>query len=108
MNGGGGGLWDLFQASGVAWFFGVIGRLVFHSREVQAGRRSPFGWHLLWEIPVAIAMGTIGMGIASYLSLPHGWPTAAVVASISYIGPGFIEWAFDTIKSKANHTPGQS
>ena len=33
---------------------GLLGRLMFHAKLVQSGRRKPFSWVLFWDIPIAL------------------------------------------------------
>ncbi|MGY0794273.1 phage holin family protein [Azospirillum argentinense] len=68
----------------------IVGRLMFHARQVQAGRRRFFSPHLVWELPVAIATGLIGKGIASYYGLGD-WQETATIVTVAYLGPGFVE-----------------
>lgn len=83
--------WREFLLSGlVAVLCGCLGRLMFHARQVQAGRRHFLSWALLWELPVAIATGVIGKGVAEYLGL-NGWQDTAAIVTIAYLGPGFVE-----------------
>lgn len=83
---------DLFKAA-VAIAAGVIGRLMYHAREVQALRRPPFSWHLVWELPVAIGMGLVAAGAADHFDLAR-LPTIALIVGISYLGPPVVEWMF--------------
>jgi hypothetical protein len=69
---------------------GFLGRLMFHARQVQAGRRRFFSLALAWELPVAIATGIIGKGIAEHFGLT-GWQDTAAIVTVAYLGPGFVE-----------------
>lgn len=83
--------WREFLLSAfVAVLCGIIGRLMFHARQVQMGRRAFLSWSLLWELPVAIATGVIGAGVAEYLALA-GWQNTACIVTVAYLGPGFVE-----------------
>ena len=64
----------------------LVGRLMWHGSEVRAGRRSIFGWALLWEFPVAFGMALMGEGLASYFDLKSPSSTA-VIAFLAYLGP---------------------
>jgi len=77
---------NLFGGAVTTLIGAFTGRLMWHSGEVQLGRRRFFGKELLWEIPVAIGMAVIGEGIASYLGL--GQPVrTGLVAMLAYLGP---------------------
>ncbi len=79
--------WD-----GAALMFGagLIGRLMWHSGEVQRGRRRFLSWELVWEMPVAAGMTLIGLGVSDYLGLGV-MPTAAIVSTATYLGPRGLE-----------------
>lgn len=68
----------------------ILGRLMYHARQVQIGRRRFLSAHLLWELPVAIGTGIIGQGIAAHFGL-SGMQETACIVTIAYLGPGFIE-----------------
>lgn len=88
------------QSSGglIGWmqaFFGAgattiiaagLGRLVYHSGEVRAGRRPAIGLHLIWEVPTAVVMALVAESLAAYLNLPPQ-VTTGVVAVLAYLGP---------------------
>lgn len=75
----------------------MLGRLTFHARQVQLGKRKPFSWVLLWDIPVALTMGWVAYGLASMTTVP--WEAKVSFALIaSYLGPYsidilFVKWA---------------
>lgn len=75
----------------------MLGRLMYHARQVQLGKRKPLTWLLLWDVPVALGMGWIAYGIASFASLP--WEATVSFALVtSYLGPYgidalFVKWA---------------
>ena len=74
----GGGLTTLVAAA--------VGRLAWHGQEVKAGRRSQFGWHLLWELPVAVGMAFVAEGLSAYLGLTSP-VTTSIAAVLAYLGP---------------------
>lgn len=84
-------------------FASTIGRLMFHVREVQAGRRKFWSWQLLYEWPTAIGMGMIADGAAEFLGLTDGQRTA-FVASVAFLGPPLIQEIFniarDVVRTK--------
>ena len=72
---------------------GVLGRLMFHARQVQLGKRKPFSWVLLWDIPIALGMGWLALGIAVSLHVP--WEeTISIALTVSYLGPHTIDFLF--------------
>lgn len=82
------GVRDLATHGFIAGVMGVLGRLL----ALATSARRPSGWNLLWEIPLAIAMGVIGKGIADYFTLT-GFPNFAVIIAVSYTGPRLIDIA---------------
>ena len=72
---------------------GVIGRLMFHARMVQQGKRKPLSWVLLFDLPIALAMGWIVYGICAWFELtPQPTISAAIMAS--YLGPYSVDRIF--------------
>jgi hypothetical protein len=71
----------------------MLGRLMFHAKQVQAGKRKSFTWLLLWDIPIAVGMGWMALGIASLTSMPWEATVSLGMAS-SYIGPYGIDRVF--------------
>lgn len=65
---------------------GLLGRIMFHARQVQAGRRKPISWALLWDVPIALAMGWIAFGVCRWQGLPHELTVSAAILA-SYLGP---------------------
>ncbi|NOW44120.1 hypothetical protein FHW96_000247 [Novosphingobium sp. SG751A] len=65
---------------------GVLGRLMFHAREVQRGRRKPWSGALLYDVPIALGMGWSAYGACVWAHLAiQPSVTAAILAS--YLGP---------------------
>ena len=81
------GLRDLAAEGGVAFVFGIIGRLL----HISMMDRRPLGWGLLWELPVALGMGLIGVGLGDWLVL-KAFPQYAVTIAIAYLGPRVIDY----------------
>mgnify|MGYP002882526481 CR=1 FL=1 len=94
-----------FAALANAWPLGagLLGRLMFHTREAQAGRRRFWGRELLFELPMAIGMSLIGYSLGEWLSLP-GAVSAGMIGALAYLGPRAIDAAFD--KAAARKTGG--
>ena len=72
---------------------GLLGRLMFHAREVQMQRRKPLSWVLFWDLPIALGMGWIALGLGSWLNANHE-VTISIALAISYLGPHGIDTAF--------------
>lgn len=71
----------------------MLGRLTYHARQVQLGKRKPFSWVLLWDIPVALCMGWIAYGVAVMAKIP--WEATISFALVaSYLGPYMIDLIF--------------
>ena len=89
--------WDWEHTLPWAWLggIGMLGRLMYHAKMVQEGKRKPFSWVLLWDIPIAIGMGWIALGLATLTKLP--WEgTISLGLAFAYLGP----YTLDTIFSK--------
>lgn len=72
---------------------GMLGRIVFHAVQVQKGARKPFSMVLLWDIPVAVFMGWVALGAATWLRVP--WePTVSIALIAAYLGPYGIDTLF--------------
>ena len=73
----------------------MLGRLMYHAKLVQQGRRKPFSIALLLDLPIALGSGWAAFGIAKWYNLP--WETQISTAIIaSYFGP----YGMDTIFAK--------
>ena len=76
---------------------GILGRLMFHARQVQLGHRKPISWLLFWDLPIALSMGWIALGLGIWLDVP--WEVVISISlTTSYLGPHgidllFIRWA---------------
>lgn len=72
---------------------GVIGRLMFHARQVQQGKRKPLTWALVFDLPIALCMAWIAYGLCVWLRLAPQ-PTISLCAAASYLGPYAIDRLF--------------
>lgn len=71
----------------------MLGRLTYHAYQVQLGKRKPFSWVLLWDIPVALTMGWVAFGIAAWFKV--SWEVTVSLALVaSYLGPHGIDVLF--------------
>lgn len=66
---------------------------MFHAKEVQMQRRKPISWMLLWDLPIALGMGWIALGIGNWMNSNHE-VTVSIALAISYLGPHGIDAAF--------------
>lgn len=77
----------------------MLGRLMYHAREVQAGKRKPFSWVLLWDIPIALGTGWIALGLGTWLGVQ--WEvTVSLALANAYLGPYGIDRAFAAYASR--------
>jgi Na+/glutamate symporter len=86
----------LITGFGTALSAAWVGRMMWHIRAVQMGKRKFWSLHLLWEVPVAIGMALIADGIAEWIGLT-GKTTIALIAAVSYLGPHGIEAAMSKL-----------
>lgn len=77
-----------------AWIWvalaGVLGRLIYHSGQVQMGKRKFWSKELMLELPVALGMGFIAHGVCKYFGLVPDVETAAAILA-GYLGPRGID-----------------
>lgn len=71
----------------------MLGRLTYHARQVQLGKRKPFSWVLLWDIPIALCMGWIAYGAGIVFKVPYE-ATVSLALVTSYLGPYSIDVLF--------------
>ena len=93
------------------WFWtagaGVLGRLMYHSGQVQQGkRRRFFSRDLVMEMFIALGMGFMAHGLCQYLSV-HGDVEIAVIILVSYLGPNGVNAIFDVWISKQKEKKGE-
>lgn len=72
---------------------GMMGRLMFHARQVQQGKRKPWSWALLFDVPIALAMGWIAFGVCVWFDLKIE-PTISAAIISSYLGPYSVDRVF--------------
>lgn len=73
---------------------GLLGRLMFHAKEVQKSRRKALSWVLLWDLPIALGMGWVALGIGTWLQA-QAEVTISIALAISYLGPHVIDMGFE-------------
>lgn len=87
---------DILQGSSLSFIWAGVGRLMFHARQVQQGRRRLFSKSLLLELPIALGMGMVGAGIAEWWGF-HGQVRDAVLVSAGFVGPRAIEQVLERL-----------
>jgi hypothetical protein len=70
--------------------------LAWRTRLVQKGKRRFFSWALVWEVPTVTYL--VGASIAHHLGWT-GQTAGAVIAVISYFGPGGVQALLQTYAS---------
>lgn len=78
---------------------GIIGRLMFHARQVQMGKRKPISWVLVLDLPIALGMGWGIYGLCVWGSLPFETAFSAGIAA-AYLGPYSIDSIFARLSDK--------
>ena len=78
---------------------GVMGRLMFHARMVQMGKRKPLSWALAFDLPIALCMGWIAYGLCVWGTLASE-PTVSVAIAASYLGPYSVDRMFAMLAEK--------
>lgn len=81
---------DIVQGSSLSFIWAGVGRLMFHARQVQQGRRRLFSKSLMLELPIALGMGMVGAGVAEWWGL-QGQVRDAILVSAGFVGPRAIE-----------------
>lgn len=87
---------DILQGSSLSFIWAGVGRLMFHARQVQQGRRRLFSKSLLLELPIALGMGMVGAGFAEWWGFT-GQVRDAVLVSAGFVGPRAIEQLFEKL-----------
>ena len=81
---------DIVHGSSLSFIWAGVGRLMFHARQVQQGRRRLFSKSLMLELPIALGMGMVGAGIAEWWGF-QGQVRDAILVSAGFVGPRAIE-----------------
>nr|WP_281392419.1 phage holin family protein [Sphingobium jiangsuense] len=79
---------------------GIGGRMIFHGREAQAGRRHFWGKELPFEMLVAVGMAFVGKAVATYSGLGPE-PATAAAGIAAYLGPRAIDALYDRATKRA-------
>ena len=77
----------------------TLGRMMYHAKQVQMGKRKPLSWTLLWDLPIALAMGWITYGACVWIKLGVE-PTISAAIAVSYLGPYSIDRMFALLGDK--------
>jgi len=83
----------------------LLGRALWHRRQVRLGQRKFWGWDLVWEVPTAVLCAIVGGGMASALSLDP-MATHAVVGLVGWLGPRGTEVALARLMNR--YTPSSA
>lgn len=81
---------DEFLRDATPWVWlgaaGIMGRIIYHARQVQQGARKPFSTALCWDVPIGLGMGWMTLGLSRYLGLDHE-VAVSLGMLLSYLGP---------------------
>ncbi len=78
---------------------GILGRIMFHARQVQEGKRKPLSWALLWDVPIALGMGWTTYGFCRWQGVPIEVTVSASIIA-SYLGPYTVDLIVSRLASK--------
>lgn len=76
----------LVQHGLLASVLGAVGRLLFLAKATSR----PKGWQLLWEVPLAVGLGLVGISIAGFLETINSVSYGIIIA-VAYLGPQIID-----------------
>ncbi len=97
---------ESIRENGVWILAGLVGRMMFHAREAQAGRRTFWGRELPFELMLAIGMGLVGYSACAWFEL-NGPISAGVISAIAYLGPRAIDTAWDRLSTTLFSSKGK-
>jgi hypothetical protein len=86
---------SLIEHGLLASVLGALGRLL----SLANSQNKPKGWLLLWEIPLAIGMGVIGISIADAFKVTNTI-SYGIIIGVSYVGPKIIDRLFEIWSAK--------
>ncbi len=93
-----GGLLDALNnaigGAATALLAAMIGRGMWHARQVSEGRRPLVSWALVWELLMAVGMAFAGDAIGEYFELSQN-VRVGLIAVLAYLGPRGTEAALD-------------
>lgn len=90
---------DLASLAKTAILSGVLG-LVGRAVHLARADKRPIGWSLAWELPIAWAMGFLGLALGDFFSLTSWVASGGLSITLAYIGPRVIDMAFDWVSKK--------
>jgi len=79
-----------WAASGGA---GLLGRIMYLSKQAKSGVPKPFSWAIILDVPVALGTGWMALGLATWLNLPHEAKISLAIF-FGYLGPYGIDTVF--------------
>lgn len=71
----------------------MVGRLMYHAKMVQLGKKKPFSWTLIWDIPIALGTGWIALGLCTWAGVAWEETVSAAIV-VGYLGPYGIDTVF--------------
>lgn len=77
----------------------ILGRMMYHARQVQQGKRKLVSWALLFDLPIALAMGWIVYGLTVWLAFGPEMTISAAIAA-AYLGPWTVDRLFERLADK--------
>jgi hypothetical protein len=95
-----------YSALIMAMVAAILGRLMYHSAQVQKGKRRFWSLALLLDLVIAQGMGVIAFGACSYWGLSE-FAMAAVCSASGYLGPHAIDEIYEIIKEKFDDDDNQ-
>lgn len=72
---------------------GFLGRMMYHAKQAQSGKRKPLGWALALDLPIAFGMGWVMYGFTVWFKLPMELTISAAILG-AYIGPRGVDELF--------------
>lgn len=77
----------------------LLGRLMYHARQVQQGHRKPVSWALLLDLPIALAMGWLIYGVCVWADFSPELTISAAIAA-AYLGPWTVDRMFAVLADR--------
>lgn len=90
------------EAAPYAWTggAGILGRLMYHARQVQKGKRKPWSWALLFDLPIAFGMGWAAYGGCVWGGVSAEPTIFSIAIAASYLGPYSVDRIFSKVADK--------
>lgn len=78
---------------------GFLGRLMYHAKQAQLGKRRFFSLAMLLDLPIALGMGWVMYGFTVWFKLPMEVTISAAIIG-AYIGPRGVDQLFERWQDK--------